>query len=170
MWKISNNEYSWLCKEWLKFQTFFFMDFISSRIDLVFWWISRKDKSWYKWLIKDSIFVFFFFDGMVPFLIPSFFSSFFTFLVFRSHLIFLVFIPLPLRFRFLFFLGSFLIKILIILFPFILSDSMASKRGLQIKEKSSVYINNILKKWRWEKHGQRHMPPEEKSLSVIYSM
>ena len=23
----------------------FFMDFISSRIDLVFWWISRKDKS-----------------------------------------------------------------------------------------------------------------------------
>ena len=149
---------------------FFFMDFISSRIDLVFWWISRKDKSWYKWLIKDSIFVFFFFDGMVPFLIPSFSPHFLPFLVFCSHLISLFLFLFLFVFVSFFFLGSFLIKILIILFPFIFSDSMASKRGLQIKEKSSVYINNILKKWRWEKHGQRHMPPEQKSLSVIYSM
>ena len=148
----------------------FFMDFISSRIDLVFWWISRKDKSWYEWLIKDSIFVFFFFDGMVPFLIPSFSPLFlpswcFSLILFSFFLFLFLFV-----FVSPFFLGSFLIKILIILFPFVLSDSMASKRGLQIKEKSSVYINNILKKWRWGKHGQRHMPPEQKSLSVIYSM
>ena len=138
---------------------FFFVDYISSRIDLVSWWISRKDKSWYEWLIKDSIFVFFFFDSMVPFLIPSFSPLFlpswcFSLILFSFFLFLFLFV-----FVSLFFLGSFLIKILIILFPFVLSDSMASKRGLQIKEKSSVYINNILKKWRWEKHGQRHMPP-----------
>lgn len=138
---------------------FFFVDYISSRIDLVSWWISRKDKSWYEWLIKDSIFVFFFFDSMVPFLIPSFSPLFlpswcFSLILFSLFLFLFLFV-----FVSLFFLGSFLIKILIILFPFVLSDSMASKRGLQIKEKSSVYINNILKKWRWEKHGQRHMPP-----------
>ena len=149
---------------------FFFVDYISSRIDLVSWWISRKDKSWYEWLIKDSIFVFFFFDSMVPFLIPSFSPLFlpswcFSLILFSLFLFLFLFV-----FVSLFFLGSFLIKILIILFPFVLSDSMASKRGLQIKEKSSVYINNILKKWRWEKHGQRHMPLEQKSLSVIYSM
>ena len=149
---------------------FFFVDYISSRIDLVSWWISRKDKSWYEWLIKDSIFVFFFFDSMVPFLIPSFSPLFlpswcFSLILFSFFLFLFLFVLVSL-----FFLGSFLIKILIILFPFVLSDSMASKRGLQIKEKSSVYINNILKKWRWEKHGQRHMPPEQKSLSVIYSM
>lgn len=146
------------------------MDFISSRIDLVFWWISRKDKSWYEWLIKDSIFVFFFFDGMVPFLFPLFLLIFylswsFALILFSLFLFLFLFV-----FVSLFFLGSFLIKILTILFPFVLSDSMASKRGLQIKEKSSVYINNILKKWCWEKHGQRHMPPEQKSSSVIYSM
>ena len=146
------------------------MDYISSRIDLVSWWISRKDKSWYEWLIKDSIFVFFFFDSMVPFLIPSFSPLFlpawcFSLILFSFFLFLFLFV-----FVSLFFLGSFLIKILIILFPFVLSDSMASKRGLQIKEKSSVYINNILKKWRWEKHGQRHMLPEQKSLSVIYSI
>ena len=125
---------------------FFFVDYISSRIDLVSWWISRKDKSWYEWLIKDSIFVFFFFDSMVPFLIPSFSPLFlpswcFSLILFSFFLFLFLFV-----FVSLFFLGSFLIKILIILFPFVLSDSMASKRGLQIKEKSSVYINDILKK------------------------